>query len=128
MSGGGCFVVRQDAEEVCDSLDYSGGVCGYVGHGSFLRQVWCFMLPNARMPCIARYEDNEGTIQIAKHAISNSNPKHIDVRHHFFRELVERKEVEIIHVASQYQHTDFLTKALSEREVEFHRGRVMNLI
>ena len=30
----------------------------------FLRQVWCFMLPKARMPCIVvyRYEDNEGAI------------------------------------------------------------------
>ena len=32
MCGGGCFVALQDAE-VCDSLDYSGGVSGYVGHG-----------------------------------------------------------------------------------------------
>ena len=94
----------------------------------FLRQVWCFMLPKARMPCIAMYEDNEGAIQIAKHPISNSNSKHIDVRHHFLRELVERKEIEIIHIASQYQHADFLTKALPEREFEFHRGIVMNLM
>ena len=28
---GACCVVLQDAE-VCDSLDNSGGVCGYVGH------------------------------------------------------------------------------------------------
>ena len=93
----------------------------------FLRQVWYFMLPKARMPCIAMYEDNEGAIQIAKHPISNSNSKHIDVRHHFLRELMERKEIEIIHIASQYQHADYLTKALPEREFEFHRGIVMNL-
>ena len=68
------------------------------------------------MPCIPLFEDNEGALQIAKHPISNSNSKHIDVRHHFLRELVERKEIEIIHVASQYQHADFLTKALPERE------------
>ena len=94
----------------------------------FLRQVWYFMVPKARMPSIAMYEDNEGAIQIAKHPISNSISVHIDVRHHFLRELVERKEVEIIHVASQYQHADFLTKALPEREFEFHRGIVMNLM
>ena len=93
----------------------------------FLRKVWCFMLPKARMPCIAMYEDNEGAIQIVKHPISNSNSKHIDVRHLFLMELVERKEVEIIYVASQYQHAAFLTKALSEREFEFHPGIVMNL-
>ena len=45
---------------------------------SFLRQVWCFMLPKVRMPCIVMYEDNEGAIQIANHPISNSNSKHSD--------------------------------------------------
>ena len=57
----------------------------------FLRQVWFFMLPKARMPCIAMYDDNEGAIQIAKHPISNSNSKNVDVRHHLLKELVERK-------------------------------------
>ena len=42
----------------------------------FLRQVWCFMLPKARMPCIVMHLDKEGAIQIAKHPISNSNSKH----------------------------------------------------
>ncbi|CAB1111183.1 unnamed protein product [Ectocarpus sp. CCAP 1310/34] len=55
--------------------------------------------------------------QIAKHPISNSNSKHIDVRHHFLRQLVDEKEVDIIHGASKYQHADFLTKALPEREL-----------
>ena len=80
------------------------------------------------MPCTSKYEDNEGAIQIAKHPISNSNSKRMDVRHHFLRELVERKEIEIIHVESQYQHADVLTKALLERELEFQRGIVMNLM
>ena len=59
----------------------------------FLRQVWRFMLLRVDMPCIPLFEDNEGAIQIAKHQISNSNSKHIDVRHHFLRELVERKVI-----------------------------------
>ena len=80
------------------------------------------------MPCIPLFEDNEGAIQIAKHPISNSNSKHIDVRHHFLRQLVEKKEIEIIHVASHYQHPDLLTKALPEWEFEVHRGIVMNLM
>ena len=71
---------------------------------SFLKQVWRFMLPRVGMPSIPLFEDNESAVQIAKHPISNSNSKHIDVRHHFLRELVESKEIEIIHVTSQYQH------------------------
>ena len=93
-----------------------------------LGQVWRFMLPRAGMPCIRLFEDNEGAIQIAKHSISNSNSKHIDVRHHFLRALVERKEIEIVHVASQYRRADLLTKALPEGELEFPRGKVINLM
>ncbi|CAB1113983.1 unnamed protein product [Ectocarpus sp. CCAP 1310/34] len=72
-------------------------------------------------------QDNEGAIQIAKHPVSNSNSKHINVRHHFLRQLADEKEVEIIHVASKNQHADFLTKALPEREFVSHRDYVMNL-
>lgn len=85
------------------------------------------MLPSAGMPYIPPYEDNEGAIQIAKHPISNSNSKNIDTWHHFLRELVERKEIEIIHVPTKLQHTDFLTKVLPEKDFEFHRDNVTNL-
>ncbi|CAM9603187.1 unnamed protein product [Pylaiella littoralis] len=55
------------------------------------------MLPTAGMPCIPVFEDNQGAIQIAHNPITNSNSKHIDVRHHFIRELVERKEIDFDH-------------------------------
>ncbi|CAB1107751.1 unnamed protein product [Ectocarpus sp. CCAP 1310/34] len=55
----------------------------------FLRQVWRFMLPEAGMPGIPVFEDNQGAIQLAQNPISNSNSKHIDVRHHFIRELAD---------------------------------------
>ncbi|CAN0061078.1 unnamed protein product, partial [Sphacelaria rigidula] len=54
--------------------------------------------------------------------------KHIDVRHHFIRELVARKEILIIYVASQYQHSDFLTKVLPTEHFTFHRNFVMSIM
>ncbi|CAN0366569.1 unnamed protein product [Pylaiella littoralis] len=85
------------------------------------------MLPTAGMPCIPVFEDNQGAIQIAHNPITNSNSKHIDVRHHFIRELVERKEISITHVTLEYQHADFLTKAISRESFDLHRDFVMNL-
>ena len=93
----------------------------------FLRQVWRFMLPDVGMPCIPVFEDNQGAVQLAQNPITNSNSKHIDVRHHFLRELVGRREISIIHVPSPYQHADFLTKAISRESFEFHRSLAMNL-
>ena len=56
----------------------------------FLRQVCRFMLPAVGMSCILVFEDIEGAVQLAQHPITNSNSKHIDVRHHFLRELEGR--------------------------------------
>ena len=70
------------------------------------------MLPDVGMPCISVFEDSEGVVQLAQNPITNSNSKHIDVQHHFLRELVGRKEISVIRVPS-LQHADFLTKAIS---------------
>ena len=53
----------------------------------FLRQVWRFMIPGKGMPCFPVFEDNQDALQLSKDPISNSNSKHIDVHHHFLREL-----------------------------------------
>ncbi|CAB1102304.1 unnamed protein product [Ectocarpus sp. CCAP 1310/34] len=87
----------------------------------FLRQLWRFMLPDAGMPCIPVFEGNQGAIQIAHNPIVNSNSKHIDVRHHYIRGLVERKEISMTHVPTQFQHADFLTKAISKESFALHR-------
>ena len=42
------------------------------------------------MPCFPVFEDNQGALQLSKNPVSNSNSKHIDVRHHFLRELVRQ--------------------------------------
>ena len=86
------------------------------------------MLPEESMPCIPVYEDNEGAIQLTtRNPITNSNLKHIDVRNHFIRDLVARKRISIIHVASEYQHAELFRKAISEEPFELHRDFVMNL-
>ena len=54
----------------------------------FLRQVWRFMLPSKVMPCFPVFEDNQGAVQLAQNPVTNSNSRHIGVRHHLLRELV----------------------------------------
>lgn len=79
----------------------------------FLRQVWSFILPQAGMPCVPVFEDNQGASQLARNPITNSNSRHIDMRHRFIRELVGRKEISVFFTPSEYQHAGFLTKALT---------------
>nr|GEX94129.1 retrovirus-related Pol polyprotein from transposon TNT 1-94 [Tanacetum cinerariifolium] len=45
--------------------------------------------------------------------------KHIDIRHHFIREQVEKGVVELYFVTTDYQLADIFTKALPRERFEF---------
>ena len=79
------------------------------------------MIPGNGMPCFPVFEDNQGDLQLSTNPVSNSNSKHIDVRHHFLRELVRQGEISVNHVPSEYQHTDMLTKFLAFDLFAIHR-------
>jgi hypothetical protein len=44
------------------------------------------------------YVDNESAKKLASNAAFHSRTKHIDVRHHFIRERVELKEIDVLRV------------------------------
>ena len=75
--------------------------------------IWRFMLPGKAMPCFPVFEDNQGTVQRAQNPVTNSNSKHIDVRHTFLRELVRQRDIKVVKVPSQFQPADTLSKALA---------------
>ena len=85
------------------------------------------MIPGKGMPCFPVFEDNQGALQLSKNPVSNSNSKHIDVRHHFLRELVRQGDIIVNHVPSEYQHADILTKVLAFDLFAVHRRFLMNL-
>ena len=59
----------------------------------FMRHVWCFILLARGIPCMKVFEDNYRAVQLAQNPMTNSNSKHIDVRHHHLRELVFNGDV-----------------------------------
>ena len=54
----------------------------------FLRYVWSLVLFCLGSACITVFEDMRGARHLAHNPVCASNSKHIDVRHHFLRELV----------------------------------------
>ena len=93
----------------------------------FLRQIWRFVLPSKVMPYFPVFEDNQGAVQLAQNPVTNSNSRHIDVRHRFRRELSRQRDIKVMQVPSEFQHADILTKALAYDLFAFHRKFLMNL-
>ena len=56
--------------------------------------------------------DNESAINLAYNPLANKGSKHIELRHHYIRELVEANVVRIKHVDTKAQLADMLTKAV----------------
>ncbi|GJZ74785.1 retrovirus-related pol polyprotein from transposon TNT 1-94 [Tanacetum coccineum] len=68
---------------------------------------------------IPLYCDNRSAIALCCNNVQNSRSKHIDIRHHFIREQVEKGVVELYFVTTDYQLADIFTKALPRERFEF---------
>nr|GEZ62351.1 copia protein [Tanacetum cinerariifolium] len=51
--------------------------------------------------------------------VQHSRSKHIDIRHHFIREQVEKGMIELYFVTTDYQLANIFTKALPREQFEF---------
>ena len=60
--------------------------------------------------------DNQGSICLTKNAGSHGRTKHIDVRHFFIRDEVERGTIAFEYIPTAKMAADVLTKALSEEK------------
>ncbi|GJW37012.1 hypothetical protein Tco_0059932 [Tanacetum coccineum] len=60
--------------------------------------------------------DNKGAIDLSKNPVQHSRTKHIEIRHHFLRDNVQKGNISIEKVASKDNITDIFTKPL-KREV-----------
>ncbi|GJX14892.1 retrovirus-related pol polyprotein from transposon TNT 1-94 [Tanacetum coccineum] len=68
---------------------------------------------------IPLYCDNRSAIALCCNNVQHSRSKHIDIRHHFIREQVEKGVVELYFMTTDYQLADIFTKALPRERFEF---------
>ena len=93
----------------------------------FTKAVLDFLQPELANETIDLFGNNQGAIAIAENPISGGRTKHIDVRYHFIRELVERKVLNTQCTESSNQHADILTKPLGLEAFARYRSFLMNL-
>ncbi|CAL8083514.1 unnamed protein product [Prunus armeniaca] len=122
--GGGVFYVGNNLvawhSKKQNSVSLSTAEAEYVAVGSCCTQLlWMRQMLEdygLAQSCFLIYCDNMSAIDISKNLVQHFRTKHIDIRHHLIRDLVEDKILSLEFVPSEKQLVDILTKAL-----DFHK-------
>ena len=115
----GCIISYKSALQHCVSL--STCEAEYVAASEAAREaVWLANLiaeiSHEVLPTPIRLnEDNQGAIALAKNPVGHGRNKHIDLRHHFLRELVETGKIVMTYIPTNDQLADIFTKALGKQ-------------
>ena len=56
--------------------------------------------------------DSQSAIQLARNPVYHSKTKHVDVKYHFIREMLEEKQIQLVKVHTTENPADLLTKGL----------------
>ena len=65
------------------------------------------------------YCDSKSAIAISANPVQHSKTTHIDIRYHFLKDHVEKENIELYFVSTDYQLADLFTKALDEKKFNF---------
>ncbi|GJZ61597.1 hypothetical protein Tco_0617734 [Tanacetum coccineum] len=65
--------------------------------------------------------DNKGAIDLSKNLVQHSRTKHIEIRHHFLRDNVQKGNISIENVSSKDNIADILTKPLKREPFNYLR-------
>lgn len=69
------------------------------------------------------FEDNQSTIKMA-HTLETKRTKHIDVKHHFIRDCIEKNKVYLTYVSTSEQIADIFTKALPAVKFKYFKEKL----
>jgi hypothetical protein len=71
------------------------------------------------------YGDNQGAIALSNNPIGHKRSKHIDIRHHYIRQLVSANTIELKYVRTDGNIADALTKNLPRPSFEKFRNQLL---
>ena len=70
------------------------------------------------------YCDNTSAINISNNLVMHAKTKHIAIKYHYVRELVEEKQVKMEYIHIKEKIADIFTKPLPKDVYEYLRGKL----
>lgn len=89
--------------------------------------VLVFLRPQLAEMCVDILGDNEGAMAVANNPSNALRSKHIDVKFQSIQGLAHAGEIRILHVGTEGQHADILTKMLWRKKFMVRCAALMNL-
>jgi len=131
-TSGGCFYVGTNLVAWMSrkqaSISLSTAKAEYIATGSCCTQLlWMKKLLcdyGFTQDTMVIHCDNTSAINISKNPVHHSRTKHINIRHHFIRDLVESREVALMFIPTENQFADILTKPLDGSRFESLRKAI----
>lgn len=68
--------------------------------------------------------DSQSVIDLSKNATYHARTKHIDVRYHWIRDVLEKQWLRLVKISTDYNPSDMMTKALTKVKQELCRDLV----
>jgi len=69
--------------------------------------------------------DNTSAINLSKNPIQHFRSKHIEIKHHFIRDHVQKKDITLSFVDTKNQLADIFTKPLVEDRFNFIKEKLL---
>ena len=66
--------------------------------------------------------DNQSCVQMSMNPVFHDNSKHIEIRYHFIRDMVQKGAVELQYIPTNDQTADVLTNTLPRVQFEYFHG------
>ena len=68
--------------------------------------------------------DNQSCIKMTENHVFHDRSKHIEIRYHFIRDMVQRGALKLQYISTNEQVADMLTKPLSHVNFEHFRDKL----
>lgn len=112
-------IAKSSAEAEYNALNTAAGVVMY------LRGILSDLGTPQESPTVI-YTDSQSAIAIAEADTIPKRSKHIEVRYHYIRSLIQRGFIQLRYVPSADNAADFFTKGLTKDTFVKHRDTIMN--
>ena len=68
--------------------------------------------------------DNQSYVKLSENPVFHDKSKHIEIKYHYIRDMVQRGVVNLQYVAMEEKITDVLTKPLARVKFEYFREKL----